>query len=133
MSSIYHIKEKIKGLRHLDNSLILYILIVILVSIGSFYLGRMSILKLDNENISIVNNKKGESGGIKLYEKSPYNKAIITENTTQGRYVASKNGKLYYRIGCGSSGRIKEENKVFFGSTQEAESAGFQPSVSCTP
>lgn len=133
MNSIYHFKNKIKGLQIGHLNLLLYILVIILVSVGSFILGRMSTNKLNNEKAYIVNGTKEGSQKVTLYPKS--SKITSQDSSTQvdNRYVASKNGKLYYRVGCGSSSRIKEENKVFFDSTLSAEQAGYQASESCTP
>lgn len=134
MSSIYHIKEKIKGHSYIDKRLVFYILIIIIVAIGSFVLGRISVnTVLDNEKVIIVNRTEGEANIARNYPKESPTQAVKLDNNIQGKYVASKNGKLYYRVGCGASSRIKEENKVFFNSTQDAEQAGFEGSSSCTP
>lgn len=50
---------------------------------------------------------------------------------TSGGFVASKNGTKYFPTSCGSAKTIKEENKVFFQSTSEAESAGYTPAKNC--
>lgn len=50
---------------------------------------------------------------------------------TSGTYVASKNGTKYYLPSCGSSKRIKEENKVWFDTKTEAEAAGYGPAANC--
>lgn len=133
MNSIYHFKNKIKGLQTGNRNLILNILVIILVSVGSFFLGRMSNSKLSNEKAYIVNGGEEGSQKVTLYPKSSKITSLDSSTQVENRYVASKNGKLYYRVGCGSSSRIKEENKVFFDSTQSAEQAGFQASESCTP
>lgn len=46
-------------------------------------------------------------------------------------YMASKNGSKYYLPTCGSAKRIKEENKVWFGTKAEAEAAGYEPAANC--
>lgn len=48
-----------------------------------------------------------------------------------GEYVASKTGTKYYLPWCGTAKRIKEENKVWFSSKAEAESAGYEPAKNC--
>lgn len=47
----------------------------------------------------------------------------------QGAFVASVNGKKYYRPDCSEVRRIKEENKLWFDSEQEAKDSGYEPSV----
>lgn len=134
MKSIQHLKDKIKGFGYADKSLILQAFIVILVAIGSFGLGRLSLQSPKNEKVAIVNLDPEGGGNLTYYKKSATAQtASVTSNTTQGVYVASKNGKLYYRVGCGASSRIKDENKIYFNTAQEAEDAGLQGSSSCTP
>ncbi len=48
-----------------------------------------------------------------------------------GNYVASKNGSKYYLVSCSSANRIKAENKVYFGSAQQAAAAGYEPAANC--
>ena len=123
--------EKIKGI---DKKPVYLILTIVLVAVGSFYLGKMSNSTQSNENVNIVNSKGGRvAGDYKPKDGIISNKPPLQIEGLEAKYVASKNGKLYYRIGCGSSSRIKDENKVFFESANEAESAGFQASASCTP
>ena len=46
-----------------------------------------------------------------------------------GAYVASKNGKDYYKTDC--KNRIKEENKIYFQTEEDAKKAGYGPSATC--
>ncbi len=60
--------------------------------------------------------------------------AVSQKNTptpiqTSGAYVASKNGKNYYKVSC--SNRIKEENKVYFTTIDDAKKAGYTASATC--
>lgn len=48
-----------------------------------------------------------------------------------GSYVASKTGTKYYLPWCGTAKRIKEENRVWFGSKEAAEAAGYEPASNC--
>jgi len=48
-----------------------------------------------------------------------------------GPIVASKNGTKYYSLTCSGVKRIKEENKIFFASREDAERAGLSPSSTC--
>lgn len=48
-----------------------------------------------------------------------------------GKYVASKNGTKYYVPSCAAAKRIKSENRIWFSTEQEAQSAGYQPSTAC--
>ncbi|MFH2105454.1 MAG: Ada metal-binding domain-containing protein [Parcubacteria group bacterium] len=53
------------------------------------------------------------------------------EGTEQGDYVASKNGTKYYLTSCSGANRIKEENKVWFDSADEAKTEGYEPAKNC--
>lgn len=48
-----------------------------------------------------------------------------------GGYVASKNGTRYYLPWCGGVSRIKEENRVWFQTKEEAEARGLTPAKNC--
>lgn len=51
--------------------------------------------------------------------------------TTQKKFVGSVNSNLFHDPTCSSSKRIKEENKIWFRSQEEAKAAGYGPSK-CT-
>lgn len=46
-------------------------------------------------------------------------------------YMASKNGTKYYLPSCSGAKRIKEENRVWFGTKEEAEAAGYSKAANC--
>lgn len=54
-----------------------------------------------------------------------------TTSASSGSFVASKQGKKYFPVDCGTAKAIKEENKVYFGSETEAVSAGYERSLTC--
>jgi hypothetical protein len=45
--------------------------------------------------------------------------------------VASKNGTKFYYIWCSGVARIKDENKVYFNTKNEALNKGFSPAKNC--
>lgn len=114
---------------------ILTVAIVILVGLGSFGLGRLS--------------KESLSSGIKIEYPSQESNAIAskealnsynspnTPNIPQktqgvtGNYFASNRGKKYYPIGCSAGKTIKQENRIYFVTSAEAEKAGYTLSSSC--
>lgn len=53
------------------------------------------------------------------------------EGLVLGQYVASKNGTKYYLPTCGGVSRIKEENKIWFTTVEEAKSRGYGPAANC--
>lgn len=52
-------------------------------------------------------------------------------NFSGGNFVASINGKAYYPKGCKSANVIKEENRVWFESAEEAEGEGYARAKNC--
>jgi len=48
-----------------------------------------------------------------------------------GNYVSSINGSKYYYITCSGVNRIKDENKVYFDTEDEAKDNGYEPSKNC--
>ncbi|MFA6297102.1 MAG: hypothetical protein WC629_00910 [Candidatus Paceibacterota bacterium] len=74
-----------------------------------------------------------------VQENSPVVKeqGIITDNasssvgTSSGKYVASKNGSKYFPEGCNGSKSIKEGNKIYFNTPEEAQKAGYELAKNC--
>ncbi len=114
---------------------ILTILIVILVGISSFYLGRLS--KQDALNGVKIEYKGQEASAIGSLEANMPKISLnpsITERiqaNSKGNYFASKKGKKYYSAGCSAGKSIKEENRIYFNTSSEAEKAGYTLSSSC--
>jgi methylphosphotriester-DNA--protein-cysteine methyltransferase len=50
----------------------------------------------------------------------------IPQNKT-GMFVASKNSKIYHSPDCQYVKRIKDENKIFFKSAEDARKKGYTP------
>jgi methylphosphotriester-DNA--protein-cysteine methyltransferase len=48
-----------------------------------------------------------------------------TKGTSDMKFVASKSGKKYYALDSTQGKRIKEENRVYFKTKEEAKAAGF--------
>lgn len=67
-------------------------------------------------------------------EKAPKKKAAKSEQMsldvatgeTDAAFVASKTGKKYYLVDSAAGQKIKEENRVYFKTKEEAEKAGFE-------
>lgn len=54
-----------------------------------------------------------------------------TETQGNGEYIASQNGARYYNEGCSGLSRIREENRIYFNSEQEAQNNGYSRAVNC--
>ncbi len=96
-----------------------YLLVVILILIGliSFGLGRMSVLE---------NNQNREEVEFVVPELSK-----IDADFKSFGYLASINGTKYYPRGCNSANRIKLENRIYFESGEDAKKSGFDRAKTC--
>ena len=52
-------------------------------------------------------------------------------SAAEGKYVASKSGTKYHLPWCGGAKQIKEANKIWFDTKEEAEAAGYTPATNC--
>lgn len=131
--SINDFMNKIKGQIAIDGNTILILLIIVFVGLGSFGLGRLSRgegpentnIVLDNESTLSVKEEIGKSELV----KNDINK--ISSLPKEKMYVASKNGKLYYSLGCSGASRIAVKNEIWFASREDAEKSGYTLSTSC--
>jgi hypothetical protein len=137
MFNINYLKEKIKSfIEFVDRKDIVTALIIILVAFSSFGLGRLSKIEENRENISIIyppnyeqmltaNVSQSLNGDIKKGSGNNFN---LDSNKT---ILASKNGTKYYFTWCSGVSRIKEENKIWFATEQEAQMRGLAKSATC--
>ena len=117
---------------------VLTIIIVILVGVSSFYLGRLSNQNTtDGVKIEYTGQEASAIGGIESFKANnsqiSLNPSIADKmnNNGQGSYFASTRGKKYYSTGCSAGKSIKQENRIYFQTSTEAEKAGYTPSSSC--
>ena len=124
--------EKIKQFLDSDKGKdILVIIIIILVGLGSFELGRLS--KNDiNTGINIDYKDQG-ANVLESVSNGSLNQNSLekSQKTNSGNYFASSRGTKYYSIGCSAGKTIKQENRIYFDTQIEAEKAGYELSSSC--
>ncbi len=114
---------------------ILIVIIVILVGLGSFELGRLS-KENTTSGIKIEypdQNLNQEASVISSEDSFQItNKISPTISNSAGKnFFASNRGSKYYSIGCSAGKTIKQENRVYFETKEEAEVAGYELSSSC--
>ena len=68
---------------------------------------------------------------VTLSEISQIEQEKTTVNSMSSQFVASKTGAKYYSIGCSGINRIKEENRVYFKTEQEAIDKGYERTSTC--
>ncbi|OGJ01282.1 hypothetical protein A3G98_00075 [Candidatus Nomurabacteria bacterium RIFCSPLOWO2_12_FULL_37_8] len=110
---------------------VLIVIIVVLVGLGSFELGRLS--------------KNSSNAGIKIeYQNKIINQEANVVSATDNilkptfdtksagkTFFASNRGSKYYSLGCSGGKTIKQENRIYFTTSAEAETAGYELSSSC--
>ncbi len=121
-SSIWEIIYKIK--QGIENREFLIALLVLLVSLGSFGLGRLSKIEETKEPVRIEYD---------VQKKTTEQSATVSLSAplTEKLFVASKNGTKYHHPWCSGAERISEANKIWFNSKEEAEKAGYTPAQNC--
>lgn len=133
--------KKIKLFLGSDSSKdILTVVILILVGLGSFGLGRLSTreqlegLKIEYTRPDIE--LRAQIPQISINSQNPQNDQKVAPEITESKvtvrtFFASKKGSKYYSASCGGGKTIKPENKIYFSSKEEAEGAGYELSSTC--
>ncbi len=119
-----NLADKFQKIKPYERDLVL-VLIILLVGLISFGLGRLSALSEKKTPITVEN----LSGSLAVAsEPIPSQSA---ETGSKKLYVASKNGTKYHYPWCSGAQNIKEENKLWFSTKDEAEAAGYSPASNC--
>ena len=120
-----------KGLKIKDD---IYIVItIILVGMASFGLGKLSSYEKNKVPISILKTQDAMYATVLATQEEKTNTPAQTGLSAQasGEVVASKSGTKYYYPWCTGVSKIKEENKVWFKSIENAKLAGLTPASNC--
>lgn len=124
-----------KGIKMKDD---LYItIIIILVGTASFGLGKISSFEKSKIPISVLKTKEYmystvlSADQVNLGDTYNTNLGLKPEVPVSGVVVASKSGTKYYYPWCTGVSKIREENKVWFNTIEEARSAGLSPTSNC--
>ena len=132
--------EKIKGilkggLESEKGKDILVVIIVILVGLISFELGRLSInqssgvkIEYQDQEANFVSAAEFDSS---VLQKTTATISIASKSTLGKAFFASSRGHKYYSIGCSAGKTIVQENRIYFNTESEAQKAGYEKSASC--
>ena len=115
---------------------ILIVIIVVLVGLGSFELGRLS---KENSSKGIRIEYGDQAGNAisatesigNLSQNAKIDPIIQNSNSVGKTFFASSRGSKYYTISCSAGKTIKQENRIYFTTGEEAERAGYTLSSSC--
>ena len=131
--NIQEITEKFKGL--LSNTEYLLTILIVCVSLSSFWLGRLSVGEnqaMDTEQpATVIESNAKNTTSVESVDSKTFLNEAKSDIAAKGAYVASKSGTKYHLPWCGSAKQIKEENKVWFATKEEAEKAGYTPASNC--
>ena len=116
--------EKIKDVLWLIGGDLWLVLVIFLVSFASFGLGRLSVLYAPQGHLEVVYPPAVEGS-------AGEGEVLGAEVQVMGQYVASRTGSKYHFPWCAGAQSIKEENKIWFDSKEEAEAAGYAPAANC--
>ncbi len=110
-------KIKVVG-RRIEEAPLFISLVIILVALASFGLGRLSLLEEKRTPVVI------EQSAEKVFEENIGFEMV-------NAIVASKNGTRYYYPWCEGISRISAKNKISFSGKDEAEKAGYSLASGC--
>ncbi len=103
-------------------------LIIILVALLSFGIGRLSVTG-DREPIKIEYDPTLTESSTPSVSQT----ANVINAIGNTEVVASKNSSKYHYPYCAGAKQIKEENKIVFASPSAAEASGFTLAANCSP
>jgi uncharacterized protein YdeI (BOF family) len=118
--------NQIKQFIKTNESELIIMLGVALISIISFASGRLTAPKTSQQPIEI-----------EYLEASAFQNITIdspgqgVEEIIEGQLVASKNSDKYHLEDCPGAKRIAEHNKIWFASVEEAIILGYKPAANC--
>ena len=131
--------KKLKSLL-LDDTLYITLLLM-LVGLGSFGLGKMSAstVKMSPTTAALNLSPVVPAAEIKpLVTASTSTESAVSSSlavigpVSTHNFVASKSGTKYHKLSCGGAKQIKDTNKIFFTTEDEARSAGYTRAANCT-
>lgn len=112
--------------------------LILVAAFGGFALGRVSAGQ-GAPTVGIYGAIPAQNAS--LGSKTPLgeaNQAQVVKETTvpvgaskEGAYVASKTGSKYHLPWCPGAQSMREENKVWFATKEDAERAGYKPASNC--
>lgn len=125
--------EKVKGWVLKNRTDLLTALIIFLIGMASFGLGRLSVVLPQKEPIRLEDPGFSQEKQEEQQKEQQEQAADVPGPTAlkNGAFVASKSGSVYYAVWCSGVSRIREENKVWFQTKEEAKAQGYRPAKNC--
>ena len=124
--SIANLPEK--GKQIVENNAVYSALLVIVVGCAAFGLGKLSEEPVEVEAVAIEHpfpapelQIGGEEDIVQIGSMQPEN----------GQFVASRSGSKYHFPWCPGAQQMKDSNKIWFATKEDAEKAGYEPAANC--
>lgn len=114
---------------YIENDQFFFLLVLGIVAIAAFGLGRVSVTGLP-----IISSDDSPEPRIRLIENNAAVDDRLTippDAATSETVVGSRNGSRYYDLTCSGVDRIALENRLYFPTSKQALAAGYTPSVRC--
>ena len=106
-------------------------LVIVAVGVGGFALGRLS-LRSAHRDVALVRAPWAEAPPAPAVPEGARQVPLReAQAPAPGRVVGSLKGSVYHLPWCAGASRIKEENRRWFSSVEEAERAGYRPAANC--
>ena len=119
----------------LANDLLFYSVLLILIAVGSFGLGRLSVsaTKVPEKPLFLKENITSASvvNAVPAATASTSVKAEVTTVSKTAAVVGSKSGTKYHLPNCPGAKRIKPANLISFETIDAAKAAGYTPAANC--
>lgn len=96
--------------------------IIFFTGLSGFGLGRLSIDLKPHPPLSVIQPAD---------EQNVYTASLHTAVANDKKVLASRNGTTYYYPWCSGTKRIKDENKIWFSTKEDAEKAGLKLAGNC--
>ena len=136
-----HSIEKVKAWISENRADLFTSCIIFLIGIASFGLGRLSVLLPQKDPIrfedtaSLPDQRDSTTSSLSLSdsispEANP--RGITITGPNNALFVASKSGSAYYATWCSGASKIREENRVWFQTKQDAQAKGYRPAKNCS-
>ncbi len=109
---------------------VFYTLLIILIAIASFGLGRMSVER-DLEPLNTQTNSQALTALASLEVEANTPEVKGSEMKAETKVIASRSGTKYHLPDCAGAKQIKPENRIEFESIEAAKAAGYSPAANC--
>jgi spore maturation protein SpmB len=121
--------EKFKSL--LANDAIFMAILLVLVAVVSFGLGRESVRTETSIPVLLsAGSSSTQTTGVYIDAVSSTT-PVILENEKAVQVVGSRSGTKYHLPTCPGTAQIKDENKIVFETIVAAKAAGYSPAANC--